>query len=358
MKNWRLWLGVGILIVGAAWIGADRPLAAEIIGNGGESDCNVNLTTAASTASPSGLAGTETRLLPANYDVWACEWAPDGKTMVFAGKTQGELSTKMRIWIWPLDPTANPAQLTNTESLTDFSPRWSPDGKQLVMMRVAYDRPSSLSGLWLKEISSGGGRQLTSGNQDRDPFWSPDGKQIVFCRSDGPYQSQLMLVDVADGSVTTLRGAPQELLYSPWWGRDGKIYFAKLTPGPKEVTVANQSYQVMDFGKGGIWALDPQTGNLEPVVVDEYDNRLPALSPDGTKLAFVSDRITGKEGNGKFDRGSLYMKDLNTGEIRFITNKVGLNGGSLSWSPDGKKLAFFTFRSIRPAIWVINLDLN
>jgi Tol biopolymer transport system component len=358
MKNWRLWLGVGILIAGVVWTGAGRSLAAEITENGGEPERSVNLTTAAPTPCPPELAGTETRLLPANYDVWACEWAPDGKTMVFAGKLQGELSTKMRIWIWPLDPAVNPTQFTNTESLIDFAPRWSPDGKQLVMMRVTYGRPSSLSGLWLKEISSGEGRQLTSDNQDRDPFWSPDGKKIVFCRGDGPYQSQLMLVNMGDGSMATLHAAPQELLYSPWWGRDGKIYFTKLTPGPKEVTVAEQSYQVMDFGKAGIWALDPQTGNLEPVVVDEYDNRLPALSPDGTKLAFVSDRITGKEGNGKFDRGSLYIKDLSTGEIRFITNKVGLNGGSLSWSPDGKKLAFFTFRSIRPAIWVINLNPN
>jgi Tol biopolymer transport system component len=82
---------------------------------------------------------------------------------------------------------------------------------------------------------------------------------------------------------------------------------------------------------------------------------LPVLSPDGQKLAFVSNRIPTKEGNGKFDRGSLFIKKMNNGDIYYITNKVGLNGGSLSWSPDGKKLAFFSFRSIRPSIWVINL---
>jgi Tol biopolymer transport system component len=302
------------------------------------------------------LAGTEMRLLPANYDVWACDWAPSGKAMVFAGKMQGELATKMRIWLWRLGPTADPAPFTNTENLTDFAPRWSPDGKQLVMLRVTYGRTSPMSGLWLKELPSGNGRQLTSSNQDRDPFWSPDGTRIVFVRADGPYQSQLMTVNVTDGSTAVLHSGPREILYSPWWGVNGKIYFAKLSPYQKDVTLNDQIYQVVEFGKGSIWAFDPQTQSLEAVVEDVYDNRLPALSPDGARLAYVSDRSATQDGNGKFDRGSLYIRNLATGETRFVTNKVGLNGGSLSWSPDGKKLAFFTFRSIRPAVWVIDLE--
>jgi Tol biopolymer transport system component len=261
-------------------------------------------------ASVTQLAGTEMRLLPANYDVWSCEWAPDGKTMVFSGKLQGELSTRMRVWLWPIKPAAKPVPFTNTESLTDFTPRWSPDGKQLVILRVTYGRKSAVSGLWLKEISSGVGKQITSSNQDRDPFWSPDSTKVVFVRGNGPYQSQLMTVNPADGEFTTLRNEPREVLYSPWWGVDDKIYFAKLNPYQKEVTVNNQTYQVIDLGKGSIWALDPQTQVTEPVVVDDYDNRLPALSPDGTRLAYVSNRSTDKMGNGKFDRGSLYIKNL------------------------------------------------
>jgi Tol biopolymer transport system component len=301
------------------------------------------------------VAGTETRLLPANYDVWAFEWSPDGKTAVFSGKIQGEVSTRMRIWLWPLEPTSNPVVFTNTETLTDYSPRWSPDGRRLAMARVSQRKAGALSNLWLKEVADGTGRQLTSGGQDREPFWSPDGTRIVFCRGRGPYQSQLLIYNLASGAVETLRDQEGEIVNSPWWGRNGMIYFSRLTPFSKNVTVSGKVYQVKEFGKGSIWAVNPADQTLEPVVVDEYDNRIPALSPDGNKLAFVSDRFQGKDGNGKYDRGSLYIKDLVTGEIRFITNKVGLNGGSLSWSPDGRCLAFFTFRSIRPSVWVINL---
>jgi Tol biopolymer transport system component len=301
------------------------------------------------------LAGTETRLLPANYDVWAFEWSPEGKTAAFSGKIRGDVSTRMRIWLWTLEPVSNPVLCTNTETMTDYSPRWSPDGKRLVMTRVCQMRSGADSNLWLKEMSDGTGRQLTGGGQDREPFWSPDGDRIVFCRGKGPYQSQLLIYDLASGAVKVLRDQKGEIISSPWWGRNGKIYFSRLTPYSKNVTVSGKVYQVKEFGKGSIWAVNPADKTLEQVVVDEYDNRIPALSPDGNKLAFVSDRFQGKEGNGKYDRGSLYIKDLVTGEIRFITNKVGLNGGSLSWSPDGRRLAFFTFRSIRPSVWEINL---
>jgi len=154
-----------------------------------------------------------------------------------------------------------------------------------------------------------------------------------------------------------LTGSEGELLDTPWWAKDGKVYFTKLVPTPKTVTVSGQNYQVMDLGRGGIWAINPtdSASVAQPVVVDEYDNRFPALSPDGNWLAFISNRNSSKDGNGKFDRGSLYLKNMTNGSIYFLTNKVGLVGGSLSWSPDGKKLAFFTYRSIRPAVWVLTI---
>lgn len=301
------------------------------------------------------LAGSETRLLPANYDIWACDWAPDGKTMVFAGKMQGEDSVKMRIWYWPLDPVSDPAPLTNTDQLIDFSPRYSPDGTKIAMIRRSAARSNLVSAVWLKDLKSGAGRQVSNGPTDRDPCWSPDGTKIVFSRGQGVYQAALKSINLADGALRDLAGREGELLNSPWWGSNGRIYYTKFTPAPKNTVMGGKTYQVMDFGRGAIWECNPGDGSSRPVVADEFDNRLPVLSPDGVLLAFVSTRPGGKDDNGKYDRGSLFIKNLNTGEISFVTGKVSLNGGSLAWSRDGKKLAFFTFRSIRPAIWVLNM---
>lgn len=334
-----------------------------IIGSAGLVAADVNPSSSPSpTATPtiilsSNLAGTETQILPKNYDVWSCDWEPTGKSLVFAGKLQGEDAAKMRIWYWSLDPMRDPTPLTNTDQLVDFSPRWSPDDTKVIMTRRNYGKLNNniTSTIWLKEMPGGAGKQLTSGPEDRDPSWSPDSTQAVFSSGDGPYKARLMIVNLTDGSITQLAGEDNVLLNSPWWGKNGKIYFTKLSPAPKNVTFSGQTYQVMDFGKGSIWAIDPVDKSTTPIVVDEYDNRLPALSPDGTKLAYVSSRAQSKDGNGKFDRGSLYIKNLVSGEVSYITNKVGLNGGALSFSPDGKRLAFFTFRSIRPSVWVINI---
>lgn len=302
------------------------------------------------------LEGTEVRLLPANIDIWSMDWSPDGKAIIYSGKLQGEHASKMRIWYWSLDPASNPVQLTNTEGLVDNSPRWSPDGKLVALTRRSLgDRSNATSAIWLKEMSEGVGKQLSSGPHDRDASWSPDGQELVFVRMQGSYRSQLVIVNLASGVTRILAGAEGELYQSPWWGKDGRIYFTKLTPGLNEVVVEGQTYQTMELGQGSIWSIEADGENLTAVISDEFDNRMSAVSPDGSRMAFISSRCQSEEGNGKFDRGSLYIKDLKTGLVTYITNKVSMNGGSLAWNPQGDILGFFTFRSIRPAIWVIKI---
>lgn len=303
------------------------------------------------------LMGSEVRLLPANIDVWALDWAPDAHALVYAGKIQGELANKMRVWQWSLTPERAPKLLTNTDGMVDNTPKWSPDGAKIIMTRRELGLKNGLgnSSIWIKDVKTGAGGKLTEGPHDKDPSWSPDAKKFVFVRMKGPNCSQLMIYDFNTRQTKLLLELQDELLLSPHWGKDEEIYFVRQKVSVVNVVVESNSHAVTQAGPGSIWQIEPGGANLRAVVSDAYDNRLPALSHNGHYLAYVSTKETTTDGNGKFDRGSLYVMDMQSGKVRFITNKVGLNGSAPVWNPKGDILAFFTFRSIRPAIWIMRV---
>ena len=303
-------------------------------------------------------------LLPEEYDVWSCDWAKNGR-VVFAGKLQGEEAEKIRLWIFQPGTGGEPLHWTGTGSLIDFSPRWSPQGDGVVMVRR---RPESVTGegtassIWWKAYTSGEGRQLTSGPWDRDPAWSPEGKSVVFVRGDGPFLSALAVVAKEGGDVTQLTAFKEGYITAPVWAGN-RIYFTRLELEPTEISLpaagggGDARYRSYKLGKGGIWYLDLATGEEKPLIVDEHDNRYSAVSPDGRYLAFVSTGgITPDKRKLPRDRAALFVYDLKTGRRRLVAGEVNSNGAAPVWSPDGKKLVFFSFRRNRPAMWVTNWE--
>jgi Tol biopolymer transport system component len=79
-----------------------------------------------------------------------------------------------------------------------------------------------------------------------------------------------------------------------------------------------------------LWAISQ--GDPAPVRLTsgDFDDREPAVSPDGRWVAFASDR------NGGWD---LYLLDLTAGEVRQLTQTASFEGQP-TWSPDGVWLAY------------------
>ncbi len=71
----------------------------------------------------------------------------------------------------------------------------------------------------------------------------------------------------------------------------------------------------------------------------------PSWSPDGRSIAYVS---------FKTGRAAIYTQDLATGKQLQITNFRGLNGAPV-WSPDGSKLAMVLSKDGNPEIYVLNM---
>ena len=80
-----------------------------------------------------------------------------------------------------------------------------------------------------------------------------------------------------------------------------------------------------------IWLADAKTGDTRQLTSHgKKSSTAPAWSPDGTKLAFASDRE---------DKRQIYVIDPRGGEARKITS-VEEGVGSFAWSPDGTAFAF------------------
>ena len=83
-----------------------------------------------------------------------------------------------------------------------------------------------------------------------------------------------------------------------------------------------------------------------PLTSGDWDDRDPAVSPDGSRLAFASSR------GGGWD---LYLMELATGDIRRLTETAGYEGRP-TWSPDGLWLAYEAYYGDDLDIWVLPVD--
>lgn len=95
-----------------------------------------------------------------------------------------------------------------------------------------------------------------------------------------------------------------------------------------------------------LFAYHPQFLPLTRLTTAPYDDITPAVSPDGSRIAFASRR------NGFWD---LYLLELPDGELTRLTDTPAYDGAP-SWSPDGKWLAYETYANGNLDIMLLAVD--
>ncbi|WP_077284941.1 S9 family peptidase [Cognaticolwellia aestuarii] len=107
-----------------------------------------------------------------------------------------------------------------------------------------------------------------------------------------------------------------------------------VTPDGKHVVYERRSMDIMtDSVRRNLWSIAIDGGAHLPIFSDSKNHFNPVFSPDGAKMAYLSS----KEG-----KVQVYLKDVASNSTTRVTD-VAMSPSSMSFSPDGKYLAFAMF---------------
>jgi dipeptidyl aminopeptidase/acylaminoacyl peptidase len=224
--------------------------------------------------------------------------------------------TETRVWMVSADGETLLPMTARGYAATH--PRWSPDGRYLSFMATRGEQATSQ--VWVLDRRGGEARQLTSVEQGISGYeWSPDGSRLL-----------LLIQDVDSAASDEPRPYVIDRLQ---FKRDYEGYLDRRRTHIYTFTPGDQSPTQLTFG--------------------DFDHSQPAWSPDGTRIAFTSNRTDEPDGNRNSD---IWIVDATLGEQNGGLSRVTINPGSdhsPSWSPDGSLITYITV--LEPEkIWYAN----
>jgi Tol biopolymer transport system component len=305
-------------------------------------------------------------------------WSSDSSELIFS--MAGSL-WRQKIGAGAAAGTAPSAATGAAQQLTagsyDYQPDWSPDGRWVVYSSYRNDSME----LWVLDLASGSAKPLlANGAVNVEPRFSPDGKRIAFVSTLYNKRFHIFTADIADGklaNVERLTGEHKSDLpryyYSaydheinPVWTRDGKsiVYVSnrnhiygtggfwrtpsRAAPGvdiangadAREIHYEETNWKARpDLSPDGsrmvyssylgrswnnLWVMPAGGGDAFPVAYGDWDQTYPRWSPDGTRIAFISNKSGNTEIGVERIPGGIAEK-LATAERRYLSPMARLH---------------------------------
>ncbi|MDT5122273.1 MAG: tricorn protease [Acidobacteriota bacterium] len=309
-------------------------------------------------------------------------FSPDGKWIAFSSDRNGNLD------VFIIPATGGTVKQLTFNSAEDVVLNWTPDSRAVLF---SSNRGEGFMPM-LYTVSIDGGMPMSAGvDMGVQGSYSPDGQKIAYNQKAqsywrkyyrGAYQSDVMVADLAAKKFTNVTDF-DGLDSWPMWGHDGYIYFVSDRDGN---------------GLTNIWRVSEGGGKADRITAfKEGDVRWPAISGDGktivfehdfgiSKLDVASKRVTPlhfdiaaeteesltevREFNSQMDdfelapngrrialsvHGEIFTTPVEEGDLRQITDNPSRDR-NVTYSPDGKWLAFISDQSGREELYVASVD--
>ena len=289
-------------------------------------------------------------------------WSPDGSTI--AVTTQNVPDPRMRSGtseLYVIDLTTGQSRKLIESDATE--PDWSPNGHRIAFWHMAEGGHRDI-----RTVSVDGGTPLSvtdDAELDWSPTWSPDGRYLYFSSNRrGATNVWRVAIDEETGET---RGDPEPVTAETTataqhvsFSSDGRrlAYASSVTTqnlwrvpfdpetetiveNPIAVTEGSQPLYHPQVSPDGDWIVVAENNEdlfivksdgseLRRLTDDDYRNREPRWSPDGTSIAFQSDR------GGTYD---IWTIKPDGSELKQLTDAPHLTLMAPVWSPDGSQVA-------------------
>jgi dipeptidyl aminopeptidase/acylaminoacyl peptidase len=255
-------------------------------------------------------------------------------------------------------PTRRSLALDDLFQLRDVGdPQVSPDGAWVAytVSRVDTSEDKNASAIWMTSWDGATTIRLTTSKRgEQHPRWSPDGRYVAFLSGRDDEHTQLWLLDRRGGEgrkLTTFGGDVEDYVWAPDGKRIALIVDDADTAKPKTphpIVVDRFQFKEDELGYLGkhrrhLQVLELESGRTAQLVPGDYDELLPAWSPDGGALVFVSKRRPDADRDNNWD---LYSIEAQPGATpRQLTRFEGPDNdpdteSRPAWSPDGRMIAY------------------
>jgi dipeptidyl aminopeptidase/acylaminoacyl peptidase len=259
-------------------------------------------------------------------------WSPDGLRLAYQAQVDGSFRIVIRTI------SSGVEQVVRTSRMPFAALAWSPDGSRLAAVRQVYEKQTvSLKG------PAGAERQPPARVTTRldfqgpsDPFNRPGHLEAVVIDTAAPAAGDPAGIPFSQDAFPP-RGAGIE------WSRDGKAL----------IVSANRATEFWrNIWQYTLYEIQVGTGAIRPLTAPNGSDYGMSLSPDGTKLAYISDQVRKPQW---YFRQELTVSGRDGGNVRVLAADLDRPFSRVEWSGDAAVVASFVDRGAHK-LGVFGLD--